>query len=67
MEGVGIDGRMFLLKRPGLEEQISSLWGLYHHTLKENAELQSRLDWGLRETTCDDWSVRDGVHNICTA
>ena len=52
MEGVGIDGRMFILKRPGLEEQISSLWGLYHYTLKENAELQSRLEFQVSVIVC---------------
>ena len=45
VEGVGGDGRMFLLNRPSQEEQISSLWGLYHQTLKDNAELKARLDF----------------------
>ena len=52
MEGCGVDGRMFFLKRPGLEEQISSLWGLYHHALKENEELQSRLDFQVSVIVC---------------
>ena len=52
MEGVGTDGRMFLFKRPELEEQISSLWGLYHYTLKENAELQSRLEFQVSVIVC---------------
>ena len=45
MEGVGGDGRMFMLSRPSEAEQISTLWGLYHQTLKDNAELKSRLDF----------------------
>ena len=45
VEGVGGDGRMFLLNRPSEAEQISSLWGLYHQTLKDNAELKARLDF----------------------
>ena len=45
VEGVGGDGRMFMLSRPSEAEQISSLWGLYHQTLKDNAELKSRLDF----------------------
>ena len=45
MEGVGGDGRMFFLNRPSEAEQISSLWGLYHQTLKDNVELKARLDF----------------------
>ena len=43
---------MFLYNRPSLEEQISSLWGLYHHTLKENAELRSRLEFQVSVIVC---------------
>ena len=52
MEGVGIHGRMFLLNRPTLEEQISSLWGVYHYTLKENAELRARLEFQVSVIVC---------------
>ena len=45
VEGVGEDGRMFMLSRPSEAEQISTLWGLYHQTLKDNAELKARLDF----------------------
>ena len=45
MEGVGANGRMFLLSRPSLEEQISSLWGILHQTWNENAELRAKLDF----------------------
>ena len=49
---MGGDGRMFLYNRPSQEEQISSLWGLYHYTLKENAELRSRLDFQVSIRVC---------------
>ena len=52
MEGVGSNGRMFLLNRPTAEEQISSLWGIYHYTLKENAELRARLDFQVSVIVC---------------
>ena len=52
MEGVGASGRMYLYNRPSLEEQISSLWGLYHYTLKENAELRSRLEFQVSIIVC---------------
>ena len=45
VEGVGGDGRLFMLSRPSDAEQISTLWGLYHQTLKDNAELKSWLDF----------------------
>ena len=49
---MGTDGRMFLFNRPALEEQVSSLWGLYHYTLKENAELRSRLEFQVSVIVC---------------
>ena len=45
VEGVGEDGRMFMLSRPSEAEQISTLWGLYHQSLKNEAELKARLDF----------------------
>ena len=45
VEGVGEDGHMFMLSRPSEAKQISTLWGLYHQTLKANAELKARLDF----------------------
>ena len=45
MEGVGTNGRMYLLSRPSLEEQISSLWGIVHQSWNENAELRAKLDF----------------------
>ena len=52
MEGVGGDGRLFMLNRPTEAEQISSLWGLYHQTLKDNTELKSRLDFQVSVIVC---------------
>ena len=45
VEGVGGDGRMFMLTRPSEAEQISTLWGLYHQAEKDKAELKARLDF----------------------
>ena len=45
VEGVGEDGRMYMLTRPSEAEQISTLWGLYHQALKDQAELKARLDF----------------------
>ena len=45
VEGVGQDGRMFMLTRPSEAEQISTLWGLYHQAEKDKAQLKARLDF----------------------
>ena len=45
VEGVGEDGRMFMLTRPSEAEQISTLWGLYHQAEKDKAELKARLEF----------------------
>ena len=45
MEGVGPDGRMFLLNRPSEEEQISTLWKLYLTAEKDKEALKAKLDF----------------------
>ena len=45
MEGVGKDGRMFLMNRPSEVEQISTLWRLYLTTEREKEELKAKLDF----------------------
>ena len=45
MEGVGEDGRMFMVNRPSEAEQISTLWGLYLTPEKDKEELKARLDF----------------------
>ena len=45
MEGVGEDGRMFMLNRPSEAEQISTLWGLFLTAEKDKEELKARLDF----------------------
>ena len=45
MEGVGDDGRMFVMTRPSEAEQISTLWGLYLTAEKDKEELKARLDF----------------------
>ena len=45
MEGVGPDGRMFLLYRPSEEEQISTLWKLYLTAERDKEALKAKLDY----------------------
>ena len=45
MEGVGKDGRMFLLNRPSEAEQISTLWRLYLTAERDKEELKAKLDY----------------------
>ena len=45
MEGVGPDGRMFLLNRPSEDEQISTLWKLYLTAEREKEALKAKLDY----------------------
>ena len=45
MEGVGKDGRMFLMNRPSEAEQISTLSRLYLTAEKDKEELKTRLDF----------------------
>ena len=43
MEGVGSSGRMYLFKRPSLEDQIETLWNLYLSTKREKEALKEKL------------------------
>ena len=43
VEGVGSDGRMFLLQRPTNEDVQNQLWALYLAAEDRNAELKSWL------------------------
>ena len=45
MEGVGSDGRMFLLQRPTEAEVQNQLWALYLRAEKEKEEMKARLDF----------------------
>ena len=45
VEGVGSDGRMYVMVRPSKAEQISTLWGLYLTAEKEKEELKVKLDF----------------------
>ena len=45
VEGVGSDGRVFVMVRPSEAEQISTLWGLYLTAEKEKEELKAKLDF----------------------
>ena len=52
VEGVGSNGKMFLLPRPTLEDQISSLWGIVHEAWNENAELRAKLEFQVSVCVC---------------
>ena len=52
MEGVGSNGKMYLLSRPSLEDQISSLWGILHESWNENAELRAKLEFQVSVSVC---------------
>ena len=43
MEGVGPNGRMYLLNRPPEEEQISTLWKLYLSAERDKEALKAKL------------------------
>ena len=45
MEGVGSDGRMFLLRRPSHEEVEYQLWALYLASENEKEEMKARLNY----------------------
>jgi len=45
VEGVGSDGRMFIMQRPSEAEQINTLWVLYLGAEKEKEEMKARLDF----------------------
>ena len=45
MEGVGPDGRMYLLNRPPEEEQISTLWKLYLSAERDKESLKAKLQY----------------------
>ena len=52
VEGVGEDGRMFMLTRPNEAEHISTLWGLFHQSEKDKAELKARLEFQVSVIKC---------------
>ena len=52
VEGVGEDGRMFMLTRPNEAEQISTLWGLFNQAEKDKAELKARLEFQVSVIKC---------------
>ena len=45
MEGVGSDGRMFLLQRPSNAEVQNQLWALYLVSEGEKEEMKARLNF----------------------
>ena len=45
MEGVGSDGRMFILKRPSNAEVQNQLWALYLASEGEKEEMKARLNF----------------------
>ena len=45
MEGVGPQGRMFLLRRPNQEEIEARLWKLYFEADKDKEDYKNRLKY----------------------
>ena len=45
VEGVGSNGRMFLFKRPNLEDQNATLWNIYYAMKREKESLREKLNY----------------------
>ena len=45
VEGVGPNGRMFLFKRPSLEDQNATLWNMYYSMKREKDSLREKLNY----------------------
>ena len=45
VEGVGSNGRMFLFKRPNLEDQNATLWNMYLAMKREKESLREKLNY----------------------
>ena len=45
VEGVGFNGRMFLFKRPNLEDQNATLWNMYYAMKREKESLREKLNY----------------------
>ena len=45
IEGVGSNGRMFLFKRPNLEDQNATLWNMYYAMKREKESLREKLNY----------------------
>ena len=48
VEGVGSDGRMFLLQRPSNAEVQNQLWVLYLASEDKGSEMKARLNFKVR-------------------
>ena len=45
VEGVGPNGRMFLFKKPSLEDQNATLWNMYYSMKMEKEALREKLKY----------------------
>ena len=45
VEGVGSNGRMYLFKRPSLEDQNATLWNMYLAMKREKESLKEKLNY----------------------
>ena len=45
VEGVGSNGRMYLFKRPSLEDQNETLWNMYLAMKREKESLKEKLNY----------------------
>ena len=61
MEGVGSDGRMFLLQRPSNAEVQNQLWALYLASEGEKEEMKAKLNFKVSVVLSVVLSVFDVV------
>ena len=45
VEGVGPNGRMYLFKKPSLEDQNATLWNMYYSMKREKDSLREKLNY----------------------
>ena len=51
VEGVGPNGRMFLFKKPSLEDQNATLWNMYYSMKREKDSLREKLNYEVSIST----------------
>ena len=51
VEGVGPNGRMFLFKKPSLEDQNATLWNMYYSMKREKEALREKLNYEVSIST----------------
>ena len=59
MEGVGEDGRMFLLKRPNADAVQNKLWMLYLNAEKQRDEMKDQLKFKVEQLARREEGLRE--------